>query len=379
MIYFDNAATTLQKPPEVIQAVADAMTHMGNSARGAHEESLTASRKIYQAREAIARFFGCPRADHVVFTANATESLNTAIYGLLHSGDHVITTDLEHNSVLRPLYRLERERGVQVSFVEADSQGNIDYGDFEKKIRPDTRAIICTHGSNVTGNLIDIARVAEIARENHLIFVVDASQTAGILPIDMEAMGIDVLCFSGHKSLFGPQGIGCLCICGDLEIAPLKVGGSGIRTYDKVHPRELPTGLEAGTLNGHGISGLLAGISFIQKTGIDAIHSYESKLTDAFYRGAVQIPGVKVYGDFSGQQRTPVVSLNLGNYDSSEVSDALEQEYRIATRPGAHCAPRMHEALGTVEQGTVRFSFSWFNTMEEVEKALRALRELARE
>ena len=258
MIYLDNAATTRQKPQPVIDAVVSAMTTLGNSARGTHEGSLSASRMIYGTREKLATFFNCPRPDHVVFTANSTEALNMAICGLLDPGDHVIATDLEHNSVLRPLYRLEAERSVSLSFVPADRQGRIDYGDFERLIRPETRAIICTHASNLTGNAVDIGRVGAIAHAHGLIFLVDASQTAGVLPIDMEAQQIDLLCFTGHKSLMGPQGTGGLCLGENVALRPWKVGGTGVQTYNPAQPEQLPTRLEAGTLNGHGIAGLSA-------------------------------------------------------------------------------------------------------------------------
>ncbi|MDR3729612.1 MAG: aminotransferase class V-fold PLP-dependent enzyme, partial [Oscillospiraceae bacterium] len=220
MIYLDNAATTLHKPEQVIEAVAEAMRSMGNSSRGTHSGSLAASRTIYATREKLAQFFGCPRADHVVFTCNSTEALNIAISGTIGAGDHVITTDLEHNSVLRPLYRLQDEKGTAVSFVPADRQGRIDYADFERLLRPETKAIICTHASNLTGNLVDIARVGAIARAHGLLFIVDASQTAGVFPIDMEAMGIDILCFTGHKGLMGPQGTGGLCLREGVEVRP---------------------------------------------------------------------------------------------------------------------------------------------------------------
>lgn len=379
MLYLDNAATTLRKPPQVVEAVVQAMTHMGNSARGTHEGALTASRSVFHTREALARLFHCPKADHVVFTQNSTEALNTAIRGLLGRGDHVITTDLEHNSVLRPLYRLEREEEATLSFVRADGRGCIDYRQFEQLIEKNTRAIVCTHGSNLTGNLVDLARVGGIAKKHGLLFIVDASQTAGVFPIHMQEMNIDVLCFTGHKSLFGPQGTGGMAIGTELEIAPLKVGGSGIRTYEKIHPRELPVGLEAGTLNGHGIAGLGAGVHFIEMTGIEKIREHETKLTKAFYAGVCGLEGVTVYGDFSSWPRAPIVALNIRDYDSAEVSDELAQEYHIATRPGAHCAPRMHEALGTVGQGAVRFSFSYYNTLEEVEEAIAAVERIASE
>ncbi|MCJ7847526.1 MAG: aminotransferase class V-fold PLP-dependent enzyme [Blautia sp.] len=379
MIYLDNAATTLHKPPEVAEAVLQAMMHMGNSGRGSHEEALTASRRIYETREILAEMFHCPQAQNVVFTLNSTEALNTAIQGLIGPGEHVVTTDLEHNSVLRPLYRLEQEKDIRLSFAEADKRGCIDYDRLELLVKDNAKAIVCTHGSNLTGNLVDIARVGKIADTYGALFILDASQTAGVFPIDMEEMHIDVLCFTGHKSLFGPQGTGGLAVYGDLEIRPLKVGGSGIRTFDRIHPKELPTGLEAGTLNGHGIAGLGAGAAFIEKTGMDRIFRHEQRLTRTFYEGVKDIDGVTVYGDFSTWMRAPIVALNIWDYDSSEVSDELSQVYDIATRPGAHCAPRLHQALGTAEQGAVRFSFSYYNTEEEVQAAIDAVRKIASE
>lgn len=375
MIYLDNAATTLRKPPCVIDAVVQAMTTLGNSGRSAHEESLTASRVIYDAREAAASFFGCPRADHVVFTANSTEALNIAISGLFSPGDHVISTDCEHNSVLRPLYRLE---GVDVSFVPADRQGRVSYADFAALIRPNTRAIVCTHASNLTGNLLDIGRIGRLAHEKGLLFVVDASQTAGAAELDMERQNIDVLCFTGHKSLMGPQGTGGLCVRPGIEIRPFKVGGTGVQTYLTHQPDEYPTRLEAGTLNGHGIAGLLAAIGYIRSVGRETIRSHELMLARRFYEGAANTPGVTVYGDFSSWDRAPIVTLNIRSYDSSQVSDVLAQDYGIATRAGAHCAPRLHRALGTEERGAVRFSFGWMNTEEETDAALAAVREIAR-
>ena len=288
----------------------------------------------------------------------------------------MIATDLEHNSVLRPLYRLEAERSVSLSFVPADRQGRIDYGDFERLIRPETRAIVCTHASNLTGNAVDIGRVGAIAHAHGLIFLVDASQTAGVLPIDMEAQQIDLLCFTGHKSLMGPQGTGGLCIREGIALRPWKVGGTGVQTYNPAQPEQLPTRLEAGTLNGHGIAGLSAALDYIRAVGMETIREKEEALMRRFYEGVSVIPGVTVYGDFTAP-RTAVVALNIRDYDSGEVSDALAQDYGIATRPGAHCAPRMHRALGTEHQGAVRFSFGWFNTEHEIDTAIRAVKELA--
>ena len=377
MIYLDNAATTLRKPPEVVDAVVRAMTSFGNCARGTHEGALAAARTIYDARCKAAALFGCPRADHVAFTANSTEALNIAINGLIRAGDHVISTDLEHNSVLRPLYRLRDERGVSLDFVPADRQGRIDYADFERLLRPNTRAIVCTHASNLTGNAVDLVRVGGLAREHGVLFLVDASQSAGVLPIDMERMHIDVLCFTGHKSLMGPQGTGGLCLRGSLDILPWKVGGTGVQTYSERQPEQLPVRLEAGTLNGHGIAGLGAALDFVARTGVDAIRAHETALMRRFYEGVRALPNVTVYGDFT-HERTAVVALNIADCGSGEIADALSEDYGIATRSGAHCAPRLHRALGTEEQGAVRFSFGWYNTEEETDAAIRAVEELAR-
>lgn len=377
MIYLDNAATTLHKPQQVIDAVVHAMQSMGNCARGTHEEALDAARTVYDARVRLASLFGCPRVDHVAFTANSTEALNIAINGLIDPGDHVISTDLEHNSVLRPLYRLEAEHGAELSFVPADKLGNVDYADFERLMKPNTRAVVCTHASNLTGTVLDIERIAKTAHSHGALVIVDASQTAGCWPIDMKKMGIDVLCFTGHKGLMGPQGTGGICVKEGIEIRPFKVGGSGVQSYSRTHPAEYPTRLEAGTLNGHGIAGLGAAAKFISETGVENIHAKERSLMLRFYEGVKNIEGVTVYGDFT-KDKTAIVALNIWDYESGEVSYELSQGYGIATRPGAHCAPRMHKALGTAEVGAVRFSFSFYNTEEEIDEAVRAVAELAK-
>ena len=377
MIYLDNAATTLHKPQQVIDAVVHAMQSMGNCARGTHEEALDAARTVYDARVRLASLFGCPRVDHVAFTANSTEALNMAINGLIDPGDHVISTDLEHNSVLRPLYRLEAEHGAELSFVPADKFGNVDYADFERLMKPNTRAVVCTNASNLTGTVLDIERIAKTAHSHGALVIVDASQTAGCWPIDMKKMGIDVLCFTGHKGLMGPQGTGGICVKEGIEIRPFKVGGSGVQSYSRTHPAEDPTRLEAGTLNGHGIAGLGAAAKFISETGVENIHAKERSLMLRFYEGVKNIEGVTVYGDFT-KDKTAIVALNIRDYESGEVSYELSQGYGIATRPGAHCAPRMHKALGTAEVGAVRFSFSFYNTEEEIDEAVRAVAELAK-
>ena len=378
MIYFDNAATTLRKPDCVIDTVVQAMCSLGNSGRGVHSGALSASRTIYNTRLALAQLFGAENPERIAFTANSTQALNIAIKGVLQPGDHVITTALEHNSVLRPLYELE-DRGLELTILPADLLGNIRYEDFEKALRPNTKAIVTTHGSNLTGNLLDIGAIGAVAKKHGLIYIVDASQTAGVIDIDVQKMNIDILCFTGHKGLLGPQGTGGLYVREGVDIHPLLSGGSGVQTYLRSHPPQMPTSLEAGTLNGHGIAGLGAAVGYIQETGLDVICANEQVMMWDFYSQVRQIPGITVYGDFSTPNRCPIVTLNIRDYDSGKVSDALFSQYGIATRPGAHCAPLMHKALGTVEQGAVRFSFSHYNTKEEIKIAVSALRELAQE
>ena len=378
MIYMDNAATTMHKPRKVIDAVVRAMSSMGNAGRGASEAALSASRIIYDTRDRLAELFGAEDARRIAFTSNSTESLNIAIKGILNPGDHVITTVLEHNSVLRPLYEMEK-RGAGLTIIGCDEKGMPDLTAMEAAIKENTKMIICTNGSNLTGNYVDVSVIGKMAHAHGLLFVVDASQTAGVFPIDVQKMNIDILCFTGHKGLLGPQGTGGIYVKEGIELRPLKTGGSGIQTYSKEHPIQMPAALEAGTLNGHGIAGLHAALEYLEEEGIDNIRKRENELMWRFYNGVKDVPGVKIYGDYSQSERCAIVTLNIGDYDSSEVSDELLMEYDISTRSGGHCAPLMHEALGTVEQGAVRFSFSHYNTEEEVDTAIRAIRELAEE
>ena len=378
MIYLDSAATSYHKPDGVVRAVAEAISHMGNPGRGAHEASLDASRVVYGTREKMAELFGAEEASQIVFTANSTESLNIAIQGLLDPGDHVITTVMEHNSVLRPLY-LCQQRGVSLTILPFSAAGMVTPEAIEAVIRSNTRMIVCTHGSNLTGDLNDLEAIGRVCKKHHLLFVVDASQTAGVFPIQMDSMNIDVLCFTGHKSLMGPQGTGGMCVRKGVRIRPLLVGGSGIGSYSKIHPQVMPTALEAGTLNAHGIAGLSAALDFIKKVTPDVIRQREEELTRRFVSQIKSIPGVKLYGNYEQFPRAPILSLNILDYDSGEIADVLAQDYGIMTRAGAHCAPLMHEALGTKSQGAVRFSFSYFNTEEEIDQAAKAIRELAEE
>ena len=383
MIYLDNGATTLRKPECVKEALLEAMASMGNSGRGVHDASLYAGRTIYRARESLAELLGAAAPEQVVFTANATESLNLVLGGLFGPGDHVITTVCEHNSVLRPLYRLQ---GVELSVLPVKAEageerqaGILAYDELESLLRPNTKALIITHASNLTGNITDLERAAAFAKKHSLLLIVDAAQTAGAVPMDMERMGIDVLCFTGHKGLYGPQGTGGVCVRPGLSIRPLKVGGSGIHSFDREHPSEMPAALEAGTLNGHGIAGLGAAARWLLETGVEQIRAREQALLRRFVDGVKEVEGVTLYGNPDLDRRTGIQSLNIRDYDSARVADWLYEDYGIAVRGGAHCAPLMHEALGTREQGAVRFSFSYFNTEAEADEAAAAVRELAEE
>ena len=375
MIYLDNAATTMKKPQCVIDAVVAAMSHMGNAGRGATSAALDASRVIYDTREKISDLFNLQNPSRVAFTCNSTESLNTAIKGILSSGDHAITTALEHNSVLRPLYDLQA-KGMELSIVDCDENGNIDYNDFEKLIKENTKAIVCTHASNLVGNVLDVKKIGSIAKKHNLIFIVDASQSAGVFPIDMQDMNIDILCFTGHKGLLGPQGTGGICVREGIDVRPLKVGGSGVNTFSKEQPVEMPTHLEAGTLNGHALAGLNAALDYLKEEGIDNIQKREEELMFRFYNGIKDIKDIKIFGNFENK-RAAIVTFNVGDIDSAAFSDELSFAYDISTRAGAHCAPLMHKAMNTVEQGAVRFSFSHYNTEEEIDTAIKAVKEIA--
>lgn len=378
MIYFDNAATTMNKPPEVVAAVVDALQSFGGVGRGVHGASLSAGMAVFEARDAVSRLFGAPSAARVAFCTNATEALNIAIAGLLGPGERAVTTAASHNSVLRPLYRA-RARGADVAVLPVAPDASIDYGELEALLEQPTKLLVATHASNVTGDVYDIERMARLAHAHGALFLADVAQTAGIVPLDMGAMGLDLVAFTGHKSLYGPQGTGGLCVAEGIEVPPFKVGGSGIKSYDEEHPSAMPESLEAGTLNGHGIAGLAAGIAYLERMGIPEVAARTSALVERFEAGARGIEGVRVLGGHGGIGRCGIVALNVGDADSAAVSDALSAGYGICTRAGAHCAPLMHRALGTEGQGAVRFSFSHLNTADEVDEGLRALAQVASE
>ena len=376
MIYLDSSATSFLKPPQVAEAVFRSFNTIGNAGRGAHAPTLNASRLIYDTREKLAALFGTPDPSRIAFTCNATEALNIAIHGAIHPGEHVITTACEHNSVLRPLYLKEKE-GTELTIIPADKKGRIRYDLLESSVKSNTSAIVLTHASNLSGNVTDLAFVSNFAKKHGLLLIVDASQTAGSLPINVVKMGIDILCFTGHKGLFGPQGTGGLYVREGLTLSPLKSGGSGIHSFDRQHPTDMPTALEAGTLNGHGIAGLNAGLDYILSTGVKNIHTKQISLARRFVNGISDISDLKLYGDIDAPLRTPIISLNIGNMSSASVSDILWEDYEICVRAGAHCAPLMHKTFGTEKQGAVRFSFSCFNTEAEIDTAIQAMHEIA--
>lgn len=378
MIYLDNAATTLKKPHAVLEAVQEAMGSLGNAGRGGNDASLSSSRIIFQTREALNRLVGGTSSRQIVFTHNATESLNIAIRGLLNPGDHAITSVLEHNSVLRPLEALKAS-GVEVSYLPINEVGEVQVDKIPTLIQDNTTMIILAHGSNLTGSIIDLAYVGQLAEQYGLYFVVDAAQTLGAVPIDVQQMQIDVLCFTGHKGLLGPQGTGGLYVREGLDIRPLKAGGTGSESHQLTQPTQMPDRLEAGTLNSHGIAGLHAAVNYLLDYGVDQIQQHERELTAQFYNGIKDLDNVVCYGPMQATYRCPIITLNIGSVDSSIISDRLLSDFDIATRSGAHCAPLAHDALGTTKQGTVRFSLSHFTTTEEIDQAIAAIHQLAQE
>ncbi len=377
MIYLNNAATTIQKPPAVTEAVVAALAGAGSCSRGASTSDLVAARSVASARVRLARLIGFAHPERVVFTQNATMALNTALFGMLHEGDHVITTDFEHNSVLRPLHELERRGVIELDYVRADASGRLRMEELEGLFRPTTRAVVATHASNLTGAVTDVPELVRAAHGHGARFVLDASQTLGALPVGMDELGIDVLCFTGHKALMGPQGTGGLAVVPDLELAPLVHGGTGVKSADPFQPASYPEHLEAGTMNAHGLAGLDAALEFLLELGVERVAEHDWKLRERFIRGVSSIPGLVVYGDRDGHRHTGVVALNLEGIDSSSLADRLACEYDIATRAGLHCAPRMHAALGTLERGAVRFSFGWYTTEDDIDAAISALQDIA--
>lgn len=379
LIYLDNAATTWPKPEAVYQAVDQCMRKKGaNPGRSGHHMSLMAGRIVFETRELIAQLFNIADPYQVIFTSNATEALNLGIKGLLKSGDHVITSSFEHNSVARPLERM-RTQGIEVTKLPASVSQGVLPAQVEEAIQSNTRLIVLSHASNVTGVINPIREIGKIAKSRGIVFMVDSAQTAGTFSIDVQAMGIDLLAFAGHKGLLGPQGTGGLYIREGLNLIPLKEGGTGGNSELPIQPEICPDRYESGTLNTPGIAGLGAGIKFIFQESLVKIRDKERILTERLLRGLEGIPGVILYGPPRGIERAPVISLNIEGKEPSEVSFLLDKMSEIETRPGLHCAPDAHRTLGTFIQGTVRLSLGYFNTSEEVDQCLEAIGSIARE
>lgn len=377
----------MKKPPEVAEAVYRAIRggELGNPARGSHRPALQALRQTEQVRLKVANFFHLLDSTQVSFTQNATFALNILLKSLLSPGDEIITSRQEHNSVLRPLYQLEKE-GVQLHFLDVDKDGNVQLEQLDFLVTNHTKAVILNHMSNVTGNVIDLQKVGDFCRQHQLIFIVDVAQSAGTVPIDMNEMGVDALCFTGHKSLYGPQGTGGICINhSNLLLKPVFSGGSGSNSYEKEMPSELPVIFEPGTLNVPGIVGLGAGLDFVEEKTVSQIQKELSEMTLYFLSNIETIPGIQIYGknyqqvQKKPQSHGPIVSLNIEGWNSGDLADALDQDYGIAVRSGAHCAPLIHEHFQTVKRGMVRFSFSTLNNKEELDYAINALKELSEE
>ncbi len=379
MIYLDNAATTWPKPPGVLQAMEKCLTQLGaNPGRAGHRMALQAGRLIYETRELLAGLFGVKNPLQIAFTLNATEALNQALRGLLAPGDHIITSSMEHNSVSRPLHFLQGQ-GIEVTKIPATPEGGIVVAEVEKSIKENTKALVMTHASNVSGTIFPVKEIGEIARKNNVFFIVDAAQTAGTHEIDVEKMQIDLLAFPGHKGLFGPQGTGGLYVREGIILTPLKYGGTGSSSEFPEQPDVYPDRLESGTPNTVGIAGLGAGVKFILETGLDKIRSHEEQLTDMMLEELKHVPGIKIYGPANSKQQAPVISVNFDRQDSGQIGFVLDQAFEIACRAGLHCAPDAHRSLGTFPQGTVRFSFAYFNTEEDVRQTVAALKQIARE
>lgn len=379
MIYLDNAATSYPKPESVYRAIDKCFREYGaNPGRAGHKLALQAGRAIYETRELICKLFNISNPMQIVFTSNATDSLNLGIKGILKKGDHVITSSMEHNSVIRPIKALE-EFGVENTIVQCNQEGFIDVSDIKKSIKNNTKLIAITHGSNVTGTIMPIKEIGKISKENNILFLVDAAQTAGVYDIDVEEMSIDLLAFPGHKSLLGPQGTGALYVREGIDLKQMKEGGTGSKSESLLQPDIVPDRYESGTPNTPGIVGLGAGIRFILEKGIENIRKHEESLTDYMLKELKTIDEIIIYGLKDSKKQASVISINIGNADSSEVSFLLDKAFNIAVRSGLHCAPLAHKTLGSFEQGTVRFSIGYFNTKEDIDRAIEAIRKICEE
>jgi cysteine desulfurase / selenocysteine lyase len=378
MIYLDNAATSRPKPPEVLQAMNDYMLNVcANSGRSGHHLSIEASRIVYRTRETLAKLFNADDPLQIVFTLNATESINLALQGIHQNGDHVITSSMEHNAVMRPLRALESQ-GIEITVVECSHQGFIDPSDVRNAVKKNTKMIVLNHASNVIGSIQPVEKIGLIARENEILFLLDSAQTAGACEIDVQKMNVDLLAFSGHKSLYGPVGTGGLYIRNGINLKPLKYGGTGSRSDEEYQPDFLPDRYESGTLNIVGIAGLGAGVEFVMREGIENIRKKECELTQKLINGLLSIQKISVYGSLNAQKQIGVVSFNIQGFFPSDVAMYLEERSDILCRATLHCSPSAHKTIGTFPDGAVRFSLGIFTTDNDVDIAVKAIRKLER-
>jgi len=376
-IYLDNSATSFPKPPAVIHAIGEYLGSYGASpGRSAHSMSVKAARAVFETREMIASFFNLDSSERVIFSANATLALNIALKGLLNKGDHVIISHMEHNSVHRPLRYLERAGLIELSVAACDKAGFVDLDHFTNLFRPNTKMVAMIHGSNVSGTVQPISEVGKICKQNNVIFLVDAAQTAGFIPINVQSDCIDILVFTGHKKLYGPPGIGGLCIGKDIQIKPFIHGGSGSQSELDTHPGAYPDRLEAGTPNTAGIVGLKAGLEYVMNKGLETIQKSQLDLTELLIEKFRNLEKIKIFGPDAIENRLPVVSVNIVGIDPGELSRILDRDYGIMTRPGLHCAPLAHKAIGSFPQGTTRFSIGAFNTEDDILSAAEAMKEI---
>lgn len=379
MIYLDNAATTWPKPEETIAAMEKCLrTEGANPGRGGHKMSLAAGRIVFETREVLAKLFNIDDPARVVFCGNATEAINLGLKGLLKPGDHVITSSMEHNAVARPLHVLAQS-GVEVTEIRCTDKGQLDPEDIRKAIKANTKLISVVHASNVTGTVLPVEEIGKIARNYGIRFLVDAAQTAGYLDIDVDKMNIDLLAFTGHKSLYGPQGTGGLFIRPGVELGPLLEGGTGSKSESLEQPEDMPDRYESGTPNTPGIAGLGAGTRYLLSRGLENIRAHETTLLARLIDGLQQIKQLEIYGLADPAKQVPVVSVNVRGQDSSEVAFALDHVFDIACRSGLHCAPAAHKTMGTIDRGTVRFSISLFNTAAEIDRVLEAMEQVIAE
>lgn len=373
-IYLDNAATSYPKPEAMPRAVHDYLVNIGvSSGRGAYRKALQADKLVFETRKRLASLFNVKDTSRIVFTLNVTESLNLALKGMLKPGDHVVTTSMEHNAMWRPLKVLEEERGITLTAVPCPQGNAVKPEDVEKAITPQTRLVAVTHASNVTGTLMPLEDIGIICRKYNVPLLLDAAQTAGVYPVDVEKLNIDLLAFTGHKGLLGPNGTGGLFIASGIDLAPLKEGGTGEESLLEHQPLTLPDRFEAGTPNITGIAGLGAALQFILDQGVEDICVHEESLTAYALERLPAVPGITIYGPQSARERVAVISFNLEDIAPEEVGYVLDEAYGIMVRAGLHCSPCAHRCLGTVDRGAVRISFGYFNTHQEIDRLVEAL------